>query len=366
MPLLPPPYTPRKQSSSPARSGTVTSAPRNRTLSVRTSKSRDPTPPAKKHFFAFSSFRSTHQPDLSRRMFRLIKSENAVVSSYEAAGRSRQSIASQLSEWGEQTGDDAVSELSDKLAVILQELGAQELAFAQGLEDYRGVLKQIRNTESSVQPSREHKARVNDEILKARWKEPTGSKVTTLEQELVRAEAENLVAEAQLTNVTRAKLKEAYASHFATVIERAEKQIILAKHGRRILNLLDDTPVVPGDSHPAFEGEKDARQILHDAEEELKNWTLAVEGVTSMAHPVVGGVVDGKAAASATSGIQQAETLGVHPAHRGTGKDLGVHPALRKVSAASSSSGSVVSNGAGPSSYYQEERRRGGREAVMV
>jgi len=62
-------------------------------------------------------------------------------------------------------------------------------------------LKQIRNTESSVQPSRDNKAKISDEIQKLKYKEPTSPKLVTLEQELVRAEAQNLVAEAQLTNI---------------------------------------------------------------------------------------------------------------------------------------------------------------------
>merc|ERR1712093_548137 len=102
--------------------------------------------------------------------------------------------------------------------------------------------------------SRDHKAKIADEIAKLKIKEPESAKLVTLEQELVRAEAENLVAEAQLTNVTRQKMKEAYAAEFAATIERAEKQIILARHGRRLLNLLDDTPVIPGDVRPARVG----------------------------------------------------------------------------------------------------------------
>jgi hypothetical protein len=124
-----------------------------------------------------------------------------VIGSYESASRERISIASQLSEWGEATGDDAISEISDKLGVLLSELGEQENGFAENLEEYRGVLKQIRNTEGSVQPSRDHKAKVSDELQKLKYKDPTNVKMAQLEQELVRAEAENLVAEAQLTNV---------------------------------------------------------------------------------------------------------------------------------------------------------------------
>jgi hypothetical protein len=79
-------------------------------------------------------------------------------------------------------------------------------------------------------------------------------------------------------------LKEAYAAEFAATIERAEKQIILARHGRRVLNLLDDTPVVPGDVRPAYEHSSQARQILNDAEDDLRDWQHELEDVPSNAH----------------------------------------------------------------------------------
>ncbi len=82
---------------------------------------------------------------------------------------------------------------------------------------------------------------------------------------------------------TRQKLKEAYDLHFAATIERSEKQIMLARHGRRLLNLLDDTPVVPGDTRPEFEHASQARQILNDAEEDLREWTPNLEPVHSTA-----------------------------------------------------------------------------------
>lgn len=259
-----------------------------------------------------ASLRGVQQPELSKKLFKMIKSENHTIGAYESASRERISIASQLSDWGEATGDDAISDISDKLGVLLSELGEQEDVFAQNLEDYRSILKQIRNTESSVQPSRDHKTKISDEIQKLKYKEPQSTKIVTLEQELVRAEAQNLVAEAQLTNIvsaplprrllpfpseprtrkplttllplqTRQKLKEAYDIHFAAVIERAEKQILLARHGRRLLNLLDDTPVVPGDTRPAFEHGHQARQVLNDAEEDLREWAPSLEPVPSAA-----------------------------------------------------------------------------------
>ena len=180
---------------------------RNRSLSVRSKKDNASTTggssSAPKHRFTMASLRGMQQPELSKKLFKIIKSENHAIGAYESASRERISIASQLSDWGEATGDDSISDMSDKLGVLLSEIGEQEDVFAQNLEEYRGVLKQIRNTESSVQPSRDHKAKITDELSKLKYKEPQSTKITQLEQELVRAEAQNLVAEAQLTNVVR-------------------------------------------------------------------------------------------------------------------------------------------------------------------
>ncbi|EPE25343.1 hypothetical protein GLAREA_01255 [Glarea lozoyensis ATCC 20868] len=257
---------------------------KNRALSIRSNKNKDSSSGGGRHGFSLNSLRGTVQPELSKKLYKLIKSENHLIQCYENAGKERLSVATQLSDWGEATNDDAISDVSDKIGVLLSELGEQEDVYAHNIDDSRAVLKAIRNTEKSVQPSRDHKAKIADEIAKLKAKEPQSARLVTLEQELVRAEAENLVAEAQLTNITRQKLKEAYAAEFAATIERAEKQIILARHGRRILNLLDDTPVVPGDVRPAYEHSNQARQILNDAEDDLKDWQHELEDVPSSAH----------------------------------------------------------------------------------
>jgi len=255
----------------------------NRALSIRSNKNSSSSSKPR-HGLSFSSLRGNVQPELSKKLYKLIKSENHLIQSYEAAGKERLSIAGQLSDWGEATTDDAVSDISDKIGVLLSELGEQEDLYAHNLDDSRAILKAIRNTEKSVQPSRDNKAKIADEIAKLKIKEPESAKLVILEQELVRAEAENLVAEAQLTNITRQKMKEAYAAEFAATIERAEKQIILARHGRRLLNLIDDTPVVPGDVRATYEHTNQARQILNDAEDDLKDWQPELEDVPSNAH----------------------------------------------------------------------------------
>lgn len=174
----------------------------NRALSIRSRKNAEKDhKEASKHTFSIATLRGMQQKDLSKKLYKLIKTENHAIGAYETAGRERVSIATQLSDWGDSTGDDSISDISDKLGVLLSEIGEQEDLYAQNLEDYRSILKQIRNTESSVQPSRDQKAKISDEIQKLKYKEPTSPKIVILEQELVRAEAQNLVAEAQLTNI---------------------------------------------------------------------------------------------------------------------------------------------------------------------
>jgi hypothetical protein len=185
---------------------TVMFVSRNRALSIRSGKkdgSTSSSGPPTRRGFSLTSLRGNLQPELSKKLYKLIKSENYLIQAHEAAAKERLSIGSQLSEWGEATGDDAIGDISDKVGVILAEIGEQEDLYAHNIDDSRAILKTIRNTEKSVQPSRDSKAKIADEIAKLKYKEPESTKIVTLEQELVRAEAENLVAEAQLTNIVR-------------------------------------------------------------------------------------------------------------------------------------------------------------------
>lgn len=57
----------------------------------------------------------------------------------------------------------------------------------------------------------------------------------------------------------------------------------MAKYGRRLLNYLDDTPVVPGDVREPFAHANEARQVLNDAEQELQSWQPNLEQIHSQA-----------------------------------------------------------------------------------
>lgn len=102
-----------------------------------------------------------------------------------------------------------------------------------------------------------------------------------LEQELVRAEAESLVAEAQLSNITREKIKSAYTYQFDALREHCEKVAIIAGFGKHLLELIDDTPVTPGETRAAYDGYEASKAIIQDCEDALTNWVTSNAAVSS-------------------------------------------------------------------------------------
>lgn len=264
----------------------------NRTYSMRSNRVptqaeiQNPPPPrastvGKNKFFGGSSLSTQLRsktagavgPELARKLNTLIKLERGVEKSWELVVNEKRDSASQLSVWGE-SGDDDISDITDKLGVLIYELAELDDQFIDKYDQYRLTLKSIRNLEASVQPSRDRKQKIADQIAHLRYKSPESTKIAVLEQELVRAEAESLVAEAQLSNITREKLKAGFFYLFDAYKELAEKNALIAGYGKALLELLDVNPVVPGEQRPQYDGYDASRQIIMDCEQALDAWTL--------------------------------------------------------------------------------------------
>ncbi|KAI1342839.1 Eisosome component PIL1-domain-containing protein [Xylariaceae sp. FL0016] len=210
-------------------------------------------------------------PDLAKKLTQLVKMEKNVMRSLELVAKERMEVAQQLSIWGE-AGDEDVSDVTDKLGVLLYEIGELEDQYVDRYDQYRVTMKSIRNIEASVQPSRDRKQKIADQIAQLKYKEPNSPKIVVLEQELVRAEAESLVAEAQLSNITREKIKAAFTYQFDALREHSEKVAIIAGFGKHLLELIDDTPVTPGETRAAYDGYEASKAIIQDCEDALTNW----------------------------------------------------------------------------------------------
>ena len=92
---------------------------------------------------------------------------------------------------------------------------------------------------------------------------------------------------------------------------------MLARHGRRLLNLVDDTPVVPGDTRPSFQHAHQARQILNDAEEDLRDWTPNLEPIPSSATDLGVNLMPGPESTVGTSVSGQDDVTSNSPVNSG-------------------------------------------------
>ncbi|SCU78827.1 LAME_0A05996g1_1 [Lachancea meyersii CBS 8951] len=262
----------------------------HRTYSLRNSRAptaaqlQNPAPPpatTKNRFFGRGGLANSLRkntagafgPELARKLSQLVKIEKNVLRSIEVAANERRDAARQLSVWGLENDDD-VSDITDKLGVLIYEMSELDDQFIDRYDQYRLTIKSIRDIEGSVQPSRDRKAKITDKIAYLKYKDPASPKIEILEQELVRAEAESLVAEAQLSNITRSKLRAAFNYQFDSVVEHSEKLALIAGYGKALLELLDDSPVTPGETRPAYDGYEASKQIIIDAETALNEWTL--------------------------------------------------------------------------------------------
>jgi hypothetical protein len=90
-----------------------------------------------------------------------------------------------------------------------------------------------------------------------------------------------LVAEAQLSNITREKLKAAFQYQFDALREHCEKVAIISGYGKHLLELIDDTPVTPGETRQAYDGYDASKAIIQDCEEALANWVQSKASVKS-------------------------------------------------------------------------------------
>lgn len=226
----------------------------------------------------------TFGPEGARKSSQLIKTEKNVMKALELLSFERRNTAKGLTSWGEDQEED-VSDITDKLSVLIYEMGMIDDAFIDRYDQYRLAIKSVRNIEASVQPSRARKQQITDQIAMLKYKDPQSPKILVLEQELVRAEAESLVAEAQLSNITREKLKQAFEYQFDAVKEHCARISICASFGKALLELLDDTAVTPGETRPVYDGYDTTKAIIADCETALREWTLDDKPVMSITHP---------------------------------------------------------------------------------
>lgn len=76
-------------------------------------------------------------------------------------------------------------------------------------------------------------------------------------------------------------MKAAFNYQFDALREHCEKLAIIAGYGKHLLELVDDTPVTPGQIRNAYDGYEASKAIIQDCEDALTNWVSQNAAVKS-------------------------------------------------------------------------------------
>lgn len=82
--------------------------------------------------------------------------------------------------------------------------------------------------------------------------EPNAEELESLEHELVRTNAQLIVAEKQLSTITHERVKYGFAYQFDAMQEFGEKLAIIAGYGKHLLQLVQDVPTSPEENQPTY------------------------------------------------------------------------------------------------------------------
>ena len=96
------------------------------------------------------------------------------------------------------------------------------------------------------------KQKIEDKIFKLESEEPNSTELEGLKEELVRVDAERLVAETQLSTITHEKIKGGFNYQFEAMREFGEKLAIIAGYGQHLLELVQEAPKTAGENLPEY------------------------------------------------------------------------------------------------------------------
>jgi hypothetical protein len=131
---------------------------------------------------------------------KLSKATSDQYRSTELVAREQLERAFRLSDWGETTGDDEVSDITDKIGVLLAEFSDQEDNFAEKLPELLSTYSIIRKAQRAFEDSKARVDSLLSEITNLKSKIPNSPKIPKMTETLVRAETERMVREAEFKN----------------------------------------------------------------------------------------------------------------------------------------------------------------------
>jgi hypothetical protein len=146
------------------------------------------------------------------------------------------------------------------------------MEFQDSVDQYRETLKSISVKESSLQPGRDQKRKIKDQIERLQSSYSSMEKLNNLKEQLAQLEEFTAPDEAEMNNFKRIATREGLYLLLNGMHAMASKSDIISTFGKYIVDELDVEPVKVGEERRPYESAEKTKRIQDDAERAIEQW----------------------------------------------------------------------------------------------
>ncbi|KAI8640824.1 Eisosome component PIL1-domain-containing protein [Parasitella parasitica] len=179
--------------------------------------------------------------------------------------------ANNLISYGSVLGDDT-ADVTNKLGHLLILWSNILMEFQDSVNQYRDTLKSISVKEATLQPGRDQKRKIRDQIERLKSSLSALDKVKSLEEQLEQLEEFTAPDEADMKNFKRIATREGLYLLLNGMHAMASKSDIISTFGKYIVDELDVEPVKAGEERRPYEGTEKTKRIHDDAQKAIEEW----------------------------------------------------------------------------------------------
>ncbi|KAF7306982.1 Eukaryotic translation initiation factor 4e [Mycena indigotica] len=174
---------------------------------------------------------------------RIITVEKGAALDLDSLGRDSKAMSKELYTWGQGEAAD-LKDVTDRLAYMNFVLGALSTTLGEKINGARGPMKNLRTIEAAVQPRRNLRASLQQQINRIEQDQPRGmeKRLAELQQKLKDAIAEDQPQEAELALSKRQAIRTSETQKWEAIREFGEKLVILAQAATPVIEALPKFP----------------------------------------------------------------------------------------------------------------------------
>lgn len=146
------------------------------------------------------------------------------------------------------------------------------MEFQDAVDQYRDTLKSISVKESSLQPSRDQKRKLREQIERLQSSLSSMDKVNNLKEQLAQLEEFTAPDEAEMSNFKRIATREGLYLLLNGMHAMSSKSDIISTFGKYIVDELDVDPVKVGEERRPYLGAEKTKRIQEDAQRAIEQW----------------------------------------------------------------------------------------------